>query len=332
LAVEDSIFLPKPYRVVELLAAIEELKLGNEQLSSINGELAFATAELETSKGELELLNEDLRAANAQLKARVRELTRANCDIADLLNGARIAMVFFDQKFAIKSFTLAAMDLFDLEEGDIGGPISRIGSRLRLDALHEEAERVLRTLGACEKLIESADGFKRYMMRILPYRTPRNVIAGVVINFVDVTLIAAAEAESFGVTRELRNQVDKMERILDRLPAGVFVAGADPTQNIQVNRYAVRLLGEDAAQKGPRDLPVPYRLFDQDRELAFWEQPLQRAALTGKAVPARPARLVRWDGSAADVMMAAEPLLDEHGAPSGAIAAVIELSDRGTRG
>ena len=330
LAVEDSIFLPKPYRIGEILDAIGELKARAEKLSSINDELAFANAELETAKEELELLNQELQTANAQLEARVRELTRASCNIADLLDEARIAMVFFDRGLAIKSFTSAAMDLFDLEESDVGRPISRIASRLRLDSLRQEAARVLDTLGACEKQIESADGSKRFMMRMLPYRTPRNAVAGVVINFIDVTRIAAAEAETFGVTRELRSRVDKMEKILDHLPAGVFIVGPDPTQNVQVNRYAVRLLGDDAAYNGPRDLPVPYRLFDRNRELAFWEQPLQQAALTGKAVPASPARLVRWDGSSVDVMMAAEPLLDDHGAPSGAIAAVIDLRDRRT--
>ena len=80
-------------------------------------------------------------------------------------------------------------------------------------------------------------------------------------------------------------------------------------------------------KKGLRDLLVPYRLFDHHRELAFWEQPLQRAALTGQKVPAVEGRLVRRDGSSVEVMMSAEPLLDELGSPIGAVAAIIDISE-----
>jgi len=326
--VEDSIFLPKPYRLGEMLKAIEELKLGNEELSSINDELKSANEELETSKEELQSINEELQTVNAKLKARVDELSRANSEIANLLAGAQIAMVFLDRKFAIKRFTPAAKDVFYLAEADVGRPISQIRSRLRLDSVEESAEHVLRTLGAIETQVESDDGAKRYMMRILPYRTPGNAVAGVVVNFIDVTRIMAAETEIFSLTCELRNRVEKMERILDLLPAGIFIAGNDPTQHVQVNRYGIRLLGERDDQKGPRDLPVPYRLFDHDRELAFWEQPLQRAALTGQATPPIEGRLVRHDGSSVKVMMSAEPLLDEKGAPLGSIAAIIDISER----
>jgi len=325
--VEDSIFLPKPYRVGEILSAIEELRLGNEELSAINEELMSANEELEASKEELTSVNEELRTANAELKAHVDELVRANDDIANLLDGAQIATIFLDRKFAIKRFTPAAKELFSLTESDVGAPISQMRSRLRIDSVQKDAERALRAVGPIESQIESDDGAKRYMMRVLPHRTPGDAIVGVVVNFVDVTRITAADAEMLGLIGELRNRVEKMELILDRLPAGVFIASNDPMQNVQVNRYGMRLLGEKAARKGPRDLPVPYRLFEGDRELAFWEQPLQQAALTGKPVPPVEGRLVRRDGSSVEVMMSAEPLLDEHGAPVGALAAIIDISE-----
>jgi two-component system CheB/CheR fusion protein len=326
--VEGGIFLPKPYRIGEILNAIEELMSGNAKISSINEELSSANEELEVSKEKLQSLNEELRTVNAGLKERVAELSRTNSDIINLLKSTRFATVCLDQKLTIKHFTPAARDLFYLAESDVGRPISQIRSRLRLDSVQKDAKRVLRTLAAVEAQIESDDGAKRYLMRILPYRALGNVIAGVVITFVDVTPVTAAEAEIFSLVRDLRNRVETMERILDLLPAGVFIAGNDPMQQVQVNRYGIRLLGEKGDQKGPRDVPVPYRLFDHDRELAFWEQPLQRAALTGRAVPAIEGRLVRRDGRSVDVMMAAEPLFDELGAPLGAIAAFIDMSER----
>lgn len=99
-------------------------------------------------------------------------------------------------------------------------------------------------------------------------------------------------------------------------------------QHVQVNRYATRLLGDESGEMGPRDIAVPYRLFDHDRELPFWEQPLQRAAFTGRAVWDVEGRLLRRDGSSVDVIMSAEPLFDEDGKPRGAIAAIADISER----
>jgi two-component system CheB/CheR fusion protein len=323
--VEDSIFLPKPYRVSEILKAIEELQSGDEELSAISDELT--AADFEASKEELQALNQELRKVNAKLKTRIAEMSRANSDIVSLLQGAQTATVFLDRNFAVIYFTPAAADLLDLTESDVGQPIARTDSRLRLDSIEEKAERALRTLGAVEAQVERDDGSKRYIMRILPYRALGNALAGVVVNFVDVTEVTAAAPE-IGLSRELRDRVEHMEQILDLLPAGIFIASNDPTQHVQINRYGARLLGETDDQKGPRDAPVPYRLFADGRELAFWEQPLHRAVLTGQAAPPIKGRLVRRDGSSVDVLMSAEPLLDALGAPFGAVAVFIDLSAR----
>jgi two-component system CheB/CheR fusion protein len=312
----------------ELESSNEELKSSNEELSSINEELQSANEELETSKEELQSVNEELQTVNAELKSRVDELSRANSDIANLLEGTQIGTVFLDQDLTIKSFTPAAKDIFYLVETDSGRPLTHIRSRLILDSLAEDAERVLRTLVGVERQVETTDGSKRYMMRILPYRTVQNVIAGVVVNYVDVTRITNAEAEISNLTRELRERVESLERILDLVPAGILIAGHDPATNVQVNRYGVRLLGEEGTQHGPRDVPVPYRLFTDSRELAYWEQPLQRAAATGEAIAPIEGRLERADGTSVDVMAAAEPLLDESGAPRGSVGVIVDISER----
>jgi len=179
-----------------------------------------------------------------------------------------------------------------------------------------------------ERQVETTDGSKRYMMRILPYRTVQNVIAGVVVNYVDVTRITNAEAAISSLTRQLRERVESLERILDLVPAGIFIAGHDPATNVQVNRYGLRLLGEEASKRGPRDVPVPYRLFKNGQELAFWERPLQRSAARGEAIAPMEGRLERADGSSVDIMAAAEPLLDEQGAPRGAVGVIVDISER----
>jgi PAS domain-containing protein len=179
-----------------------------------------------------------------------------------------------------------------------------------------------------EQHVESADDAKSYIMRILPYRTVENVIAGVVVTFVDITRITAAEAEVAALTHELRNRVESLERILDLVPVGILIGGVDTMQHVQINRYVARLLGEKTDIRGPRDISIPYRLFDHKRELPFWEQPLQRAVFTGQAVPAVEGRLVRSDGKSMEVLMSAEPLFDERGKPRGAISTIVGIPER----
>jgi two-component system CheB/CheR fusion protein len=131
---------------------------------------------------------------------------------------------------------------------------------LRLDNVQEHAERAFRTLFPVERQVENADGTKRYIMRILPYRTAENVIAGIIVAFVDITPITAAEAKVAALTLKLQNWVEHLERILDLVPLGTFIGGVDTMQHTQINRYAARVLGEKTDIKGAasylRTLPI----------------------------------------------------------------------------
>ena len=313
----------------ELESSNEELKSSNEELSSINEELQSANEELETSKEELQSINEELQTVNTELKGRVDELSRANSDIANLLESTQIATLFLDRDLAIKSFTPAAKDVFRLVESDTGRPLWHVRTRLRLDTVKEDSERVLRTLAALEKQVETEDGGARYVMRILPYRTVDNIIAGVVVTFLDVTRITEAEAKIGVLTRDLRNRVESLTSLLDLVPVGIFIAeNPSVPQQVQVNRYGARLLGENGDRKGPSEPTVPLRLAVGDQELAPEEQPLRRALRSGEAVPSFEGRLLRADGSPVDIMASAMPLFDEQGRTRGAIAAMVDIAAR----
>jgi two-component system CheB/CheR fusion protein len=312
----------------ELESSNEELKSSNEELSSMNEELQSANEELETSKEELQSINEELQTVNAELKGRVDELSRANSDIANLLESTQIATVFLDRDLAIKSFTPAAKDVFHLVESDTGRPLAHVRSRLKLDTVQSDAERVLRTLATYEEQVENEDGTRHYIMRILPYRTVDNVIAGVVVSFIDITRITAAEREVTRLTRDLRDRVESLETLFELVPVGILVSSTDPNVAVQVNRLGARLLGDEDERAGLRPVSVPYRLYAGQGEVPFWDQPLQKAALSGRPVPATELRLVRRDGSAVVAIMQAEPLFDEQGVTRGAIAALVDISER----
>jgi two-component system, chemotaxis family, CheB/CheR fusion protein len=312
----------------ELESSNEELKSSNEELSSINEELQSANEELETSKEELQSINEELQTVNAELKTRVDELSRANSDIANLLESTQIATIFLDRQLAIKSFTPAAKEVFRLVESDTGRPISHVRSRLKLDTIDEDVERVLRTLATVEKRVESSDSSARYIMRIMPYRTVDNVIAGIVITFLDVTQVTAAQDRIDELRRDLHHRVESLEVLLDLLPVGIFMLKIEgQKRSVEINRYAARLVGQ-SEQKGLRELAVPYRLVDGGRELVAADDPLQRAARTGEPVPDFQGRVLRADGGSTDVVISATPLFDGNGTPRGAIASMLDMSQR----
>jgi two-component system CheB/CheR fusion protein len=315
----------------ELESSNEELKSGNEELSSMNEELQSANEELETSKEELQSINEELQTVNAELNARVEELSRANSDIANLLESTQIATVFLDRSLAIKSFTPAAKDLFHLVESDTGRQITHVRARFQSDTVQEDAGRVLRTLSTIERQVVSSDTDAQYIMRMMPYRTIDNVIGGVVVTFVDITRITAAETRIGELTVDLRNRVQSLETLLDLLPVGILIVEDDRTNQVRLNRYGAQLLGENGhggEGTGLRQVETALRVFEGERELGPSEQPLHRAAHSGQAVSAFEADLLRADGRRISVMMSATPMFDDQGKVRGGIAAILDISER----
>jgi two-component system CheB/CheR fusion protein len=315
----------------ELESSNEELKSGNEELSSMNEELQSANEELETSKEELQSINEELQTVNAELNSRVEELSRANSDIANLLESTQIATVFLDRNLAVTSFTPAAKDLFRLVESDTGRPLTHVRARFQSDTVQEDAERVLRTLSTIERRVESGDNDARFIMRMMPYRTVDNVIGGVVITFADVTQISAAEARISELTRDLRNRVQSLETLLNLLPVGVLMIEDSRSDQVRVNRYGAQLLGERSEEPGgasPRLVSSSLHFFDGERELRPDEHPLQRAVRAGEPTTGFEGKLAHADGSRVDVMVSATPLFDDAGKVRGAIAMVLDISER----
>ncbi|MFH5923877.1 CheR family methyltransferase [Roseomonas xinghualingensis] len=186
--------------IEELESTNEELKSSNEEYQSINEELQSANEELETSKEELETskeelqsVNEELQTVNGELAHRVGELARTNSDLKNLLESTQIATLFLDNELRVKSFTPSMSEVFHLIESDLGRPIAHIASRVPYPDLEEDVRRVLRTLSTIEREI-GAPGHNRYLVRVLPYRSVDNFIAGTVLTFLDITATTVAQA------------------------------------------------------------------------------------------------------------------------------------------
>jgi two-component system CheB/CheR fusion protein len=178
----------------EMQSSQEELTSTNEELQSTNEELQSTNEELTTSREEMQSLNEELQTVNAEQQSKMDELARVNNDMRNLLNSTEIVTVFLDNNLHIRSFTPGADKLFKLLPGDVGRPLSDIVSNLNYPGLAEEAQEVLRKLAFSEKQIDATDG-RWFSVRIMPYRTMEDVIAGVVITFSNITAAKALESE-----------------------------------------------------------------------------------------------------------------------------------------
>jgi two-component system CheB/CheR fusion protein len=172
----------------------EELKSTNEELQSTNEELQSTNEELTTSREEMQSLNEELQTVNAEQQSKMDELARVNNDMRNLLNSTEIVTVFLDNQLHVRRFTTGADRLFKLIPGDVGRPLSDITSNLLYPEMSAEAQEVLRTLVFSEKQITATDG-RWFSVRIMPYRTMEDVIAGVVITFSNITAAKGLEAE-----------------------------------------------------------------------------------------------------------------------------------------
>ena len=185
--------------------ANEALRVSNEQLQSMNEEMHSSNEELQTSQEELQSVNEELNTLNAELTKKVDELELLYGDLQNLFQSTQIATIFLDRDFRIARFTPAATTLFRLAERDVGRPLSDFAARFDAKDVPGEVRRVLETLGPIERTVGLVEERRWFLMRMHPYRTPSNVIAGVVVSFVDVTDLKNAEAA-------LRDAVTERER------------------------------------------------------------------------------------------------------------------------
>jgi two-component system CheB/CheR fusion protein len=221
--------------IEELESTNEELKSSNEEYQSLNEELQSANEELETSREELQSVNEELTTVNSELAHRVHDLTRATSDLKNFLESTQIATLFLDNEFKVMNFTPAVTEIFHVVETDIGRPIGHIKARIALEELQEDVRRVLRTLTSVERGIVNPVTGARYIVRVLPYRSVDNFIAGVVVTFVDVTALTRAEERQKLLLSELQHRVRNslsVVRSLARRTAATSGTVADYASNL----------------------------------------------------------------------------------------------------
>jgi two-component system CheB/CheR fusion protein len=247
--------------IEEYETALEELKSGNEELVSVNEELQSTNEELETSKEELQSLNEELNTVNHELASKVEELHQSNADLRNLFESTQIATVFLDRFMVIRSFTPAVRTIFNLISADRGRPITDIAHQLDGVDLRADVRRVLDTREPFERPVRQRDGRLFHLMRILPYRTTEDEVDGVLITFVNVTEVIAAEEQQRVLVAELNHRVRNMLQVVIGLCNQTLHRSAD------LKEFETAFLGRVQA------LGRAYELLSRDgwRRISFGE-------------------------------------------------------------
>ncbi|MGD9274965.1 MAG: CheR family methyltransferase, partial [Desulfobacterales bacterium] len=283
--------------IEELETSNEELKSNNEEMQSVNEELQSTNEELETSKEELQSTNEELATVNSELQSKVNELYKASDDMNNLLAASEIASIFMDTRLNINRYTPAAARIIKLIPSDIGRPLSDLKTSFPGIDLAEHARKVLKDLNTLETEILSEDRIW-HALKVLPYRTGENVIAGVVITVMDIHRVKQAE--------KIRRLATVLEDANDAIAVRDFKG-----RILAWNKGAEAMYGwtEFEALKMTIEDLIP-------KEGLKEEKALMDKLKKGEAVKALKTRRMTKGGKPLDVWLTATVLADESGRPS----------------
>jgi len=264
---------------------VEEAKASNEELQAMNEELRSAAEELETSKEELQSVNEELTTVNQELKIKIEELGSTNNDFQNYINATDVGTIFLDHMLRVKFSTPRARSVFNLQETDIGRPLSDFTTRLLYDTLGGDIQAVLDRLITVEREVESDDG-RWHLVRVLPYRTRENRIDGVVVTLLDITERRAAEVR-------VRESEERMRALIDgALDYAIFTMREDGVID-SWNSGAERMFGYAADEIVGSHVEILFT--PEDRVAGVPQKEIADARQTGRAADERVH--VRKDGT-----------------------------------
>ncbi len=179
--------------------------------------------------------------------------------------------------------------------------------------------------------LRGKDGqFRTFLTRVTPMKDEHgNVLRWFGTN-TDVTEQITAEEKSRGLNTQLEQRVAEMEAIMQVLPVGIALAHDPEGTYITGNAALSELLGlsPDQNLSISNTSDPPYEVFRGRRKLADSDLPVQRAALTGKAIGTTELRIRLRNGAERHLLASASPLYEENGVIRGAVGAFFDVTER----
>ena len=242
------------YTKENLQATIEELETSNEEMQATNEEMVASNEELQSTNEELHSVNEELYTVNAEHQKKICELDELNQDMEHLFLNTEVATIFLDSELAIRKFTPGVESCFNLIESDVGRRIDTFSHRIQHRELLQDLNEVLSNGERREFAVRDVEG-RSYFMRLLPYMTDNNIIDGVVLTLIDISVLEAA-----------RGQISRLSAIVESSNDAIISADMDG-KIISWNAGAEKLYGYSSSEAIDKDIYmlVPNEQHEQVR-------------------------------------------------------------------
>jgi PAS domain S-box-containing protein len=141
-----------------------------------------------------------------------------------------------------------------------------------------------------------------------------------------------AEQASRNSETRARAKAKELETVLDAVPVAVLIASDPECKRISSNRAGCELLrlqpGANASKSAPSEQQPGFRILAGGVELPAEQLPIQRAAATAQQIFDVSESLVFPDGAERSLISNAAPLIGEDGRPYGAVAALLDVTER----
>ncbi len=149
----------------------------------------------------------------------------------------------------------------------------------------------------------------------------------------DITGRKRDEEEILRLNRSLERQAAELRAVFEVLPIGVGIADDAECRSIRGNPALLRMLRSPEVANVSLTAPEPerpgsFRVFQDGRELAVHELPMQATCRTGDPIQDVEVEVRFDDGGAILLLESVSPLFDEEGAVRGCVAAILDVTER----
>lgn len=218
-----------------LQVTIEELETTNEEQQATNEELLASNEELQSTNEELQSVNEELYTVNTEHQNKIRELTRLNEDIDNLLRSTEIGVVFIDSNLNIRKFTPAVTEVINIRSMDIDRPLSHFTHTLENVDIKDFAREILASEYPVEREVHNQRNQDTLLMRGNFYLRNDGSRDGVVLSFVKINDLKKIQAEL-----EETNSI--LENVYTASPVG-FALLDEQLRFVRINRTLAEING-----------------------------------------------------------------------------------------
>jgi len=180
---------------VKLNSSKEQMDALNENMQSFNDELLSANEEMQSTNEEMQSVNEELDTINSDYQLKNKELIELNDDLNNYFRSNVNGQLFINNDLRLMKFSPGTVKQINLQESDIGRPLSNISTNIKFETILADIKKVLEKGGIITKEIETNNGLW-YQIMTMPYiQQVDNKSTGAIITFNDITALKKAQVE-----------------------------------------------------------------------------------------------------------------------------------------